>query len=70
VSRPLAARPCLGVSACFRSNFWALGADGVYLYNWYGLPADATEKLALLDQVGDVKTLRNVNKRFQPKFSS
>ena len=49
------------------SNFWALGADGVYLFNWYGLPAEATERLALLNQVGDVATLRNTGKRFQPE---
>ena len=48
------------------SNFWALGADGVYLFNWYGLPKQATEQLALLNQLGDVEKLRNVNKRFEP----
>ena len=48
------------------SNFRALGADGVYLFNWYGLPDGADEQLAVLDQVGELGTLRNSPKRFQP----
>ncbi len=48
------------------SNFWSLGADGVYLFNWYGLPADAIEQLELLNQIGDVSTLKNTTKQFQP----
>jgi hypothetical protein len=38
----------------------------VYLFNWFGLPEDATERLSLLDQIGDEATLRRVDKRFQP----
>lgn len=48
------------------SNWMAMGADGIYLFNWYGLPPDAPEQLALLHQIGDEETLKYTNKRFQP----
>jgi len=53
------------------SNFRALGGDGVYLFNWYGLPAygqveHVPEQLALLNQLGEWETLRTTDKVFQP----
>lgn len=48
------------------SNWLEMGADGVYLFNWYGLPPDAHRELALLQQIGDKETLKYTNKRFQP----
>jgi len=55
------------------SNFWALGGDGVYVFNWYGttyyggkrIPKDS-EKHQLMRQLGDPATLRGLNKRYLP----
>ena len=50
------------------ANFWSLGADGVYLFNWggsYGNGPDAEKGRAdCLRQMGSPKTLANLDKRF------
>jgi len=45
------------------SNFFALGADGFYLFNWYGVE-DGSEKAKCLDQCGAPETLAGLDKRY------
>ena len=45
------------------SNFFALGADGFYIFNWYGVPDDS-EKAKCLKQCGSPKTLAGLDKRY------
>ena len=47
------------------SNFWALGADGIYIFNYYPLGAD-TAKKKCLDQLGDPDILLGMDKYYQP----
>jgi len=47
------------------SNFWALGADGVYVFNWAGVP-DGSEQHKCLKQMGDPDTLLGLDKRYLP----
>ena len=57
------------------SNFWALGADGVYVFNWYG-PAPSyygfkvlpEEKQKLMHQLGDPATLAGLDKQYLPDY--
>ncbi|MFH0965785.1 MAG: hypothetical protein V2A58_17440 [Planctomycetota bacterium] len=44
-------------------DFFALGADGFYIFNWYGVE-DGSEKAACLSQCGDPETLAGLDKRF------
>ena len=46
------------------SNFWALGGDGVCIFNWSGVP-DGSEQQACLRQMGDPNTLAGLDKLFQ-----
>ncbi len=58
------------------SNFWALGADGVYLFNYFGVGSgmeggrmvpqvsDPAERRKVLSQMGDPETLQGLEKRF------
>ncbi len=52
------------------SNFWALGGDGVYVYNYdLELTPDAevyAEKVACLSQMGSPDTLLGLDKAYQP----
>ncbi len=45
------------------SNFWALGGDGVYIFNYYGLPADS-ERQQCLHQIGDPDMLFGLDKQY------
>lgn len=45
------------------SNFFALGADGFYIFNWYGVP-DKSEKAKCLTQCGSSGTLTGLDKRY------
>ena len=45
------------------SNFFALGADGFYIFNWYGVP-DGSEKAKCLTQCGSPETLAGLDKRY------
>ena len=47
------------------SNFWALGADGVYIFNYFGVPA-GSEKHSCLSQMGDPRTLAGLDKSYVP----
>jgi len=50
------------------SNFWALGADGVYLFNWYGLKHYGLDKdseaAKCLSQLGDPDVLLGLDKEY------
>ena len=46
------------------SDFWALGADGVYIFNYFGV-AEGSEQQKYLQQLGDPDTLRGLDKRYQ-----
>ena len=47
------------------SNFWAMGADGVYFFNYFGVE-DGSEKHKVLSQMGDPKTLLGHDKLHKP----
>ena len=52
------------------SNFWALGADGVYVFNW-GIAKrppfpDPVEQRRCLQQIGNPETLLGLDKRYLP----
>ena len=51
------------------SNFWALGADGVYLFNWYGLKhyglSKDSDEAACLSQMGDPEVLLGLDKLYE-----
>lgn len=47
------------------SNFWAMGADGVYFFNYFGVE-DGSEKHKVLSQMGDPKTLIGHDKLHKP----
>jgi len=50
------------------SNFWALGADGVYLFNFFGVPGQevnpgwGASDASSLQEIGAVETLRKKDK--------
>ena len=44
------------------SNFFSLGADGFYIFNWYGVP-DGSDKAACLKQCGSPAALAGLDKR-------
>ncbi len=46
------------------SNFWALGGDGFYMFNYYGCP-EGSEKAASLKQMGDPQTLAGLDKVYK-----
>ena len=50
------------------SNFWALGADGIYLFNWYGLEHYGLDKgsegYKCLSQMGDPDVLHGLDKEY------
>ena len=58
------------------SNFWALGADGIYLFNYFGVRlgmeggrlrpevSDSAERLKVLSQIGDPASITGLEKRF------
>ncbi|MHC4402823.1 MAG: hypothetical protein ACYTG0_24445 [Planctomycetota bacterium] len=54
------------------SNFWALGGDGFYLFNYFGVtgqevnPGWGASDAASLRQIGDPKTLRGLPKLYLP----
>jgi len=49
------------------SNFWALGADGVYLFNYpYPNDADETKVSGWLQDIGDPETLLGLDKLYLP----
>lgn len=70
------AYPCLdllrgtGLAYSAASNFFALGGDGTYLFNYFGVVTDdnKTRRLArmALRELGDPQTLRWVNKSYEP----
>jgi len=45
------------------SSFFSLGADGFYIFNWYGVE-DGSEKAKCLSQCGSPKTLAGLDKRY------
>ncbi len=47
------------------SNFWALGADGIYIFNYYPLGDDIARKKCL-NQLGDPDILLGLDKVYQP----
>ncbi len=49
----------------YASNFWALGADGVYIFNYFGVP-EGSEKHQCLNQMGDPDTLLGLDKQYVP----
>ncbi len=49
----------------YASNFWALGADGVYIFNYYGVE-DGSEKAECLKQLGDPDILLGLDKEYLP----
>jgi hypothetical protein len=54
------------------SNFWALGGDGFYLFNYYGVTGKEVNKgwgasaAESLQQIGSVETLRGLDKLYLP----
>ncbi len=48
----------------YASNFWALGADGVYIFNYFGVP-EGSEKHECLNQMGDPETLAGRDKLYK-----
>ena len=58
------------------SNIWAMGADGVYLFNYFGVDSgmeggrmvpqvsDSAERRKVLSQIGDPASLTGLEKRF------
>ncbi|MEE8154990.1 MAG: hypothetical protein V3T53_08580 [Phycisphaerales bacterium] len=54
------------------SNFWALGGDGFYLFNYFGVtgkevnPGWGASSSESLRQIGSPKTLRGLHKLYQP----
>ena len=58
------------------SNFWAMGADGIYLFNYFGVGSgmeggrmvpqvsDPAERRKVLSQMGDTASLQGLEKRF------
>lgn len=58
------------------SNFWSMGADGVYLFNYFGVASgmeggrmvpqvsDPAERRKVLSQMGDPASLQGLEKRF------
>jgi len=49
----------------YASNFWALGADGVYLFN-FGGAGEGTPQQACLSQMQDPDVLRGLDKLYLP----
>lgn len=49
----------------YASNFWALGADGVYVFNYYGV-REGSEEQQCLQQMGDPEALLGLDKQYQP----
>lgn len=49
----------------YASNFWALGADGVYIFNYAGEPV-GSEKHECLKQIGDPDSLKRLDKLYEP----
>ena len=47
------------------SNYWALGADGIYLFNYFGVE-DGSEKATCLNQLGDPEKLLGLDKHCEP----
>ena len=45
------------------SNFWALGGDGVYIFNYFGVP-EGSEQQQCLRQMGDPDALRGLDKEY------
>ena len=54
--------PVMGRSLA--SNFWSLGADGIYVFNFAGLPK-GSEAQACLSQMGAPDTLVGLNKHYR-----
>ena len=58
------------------SNFWALGGDGFYLFNYFGVtgkelhPGWGASSAESLRQIGSPKTLRGLDKLYQPDSGS
>ncbi len=48
----------------YTSNFWALGADGIYIFNYNG--GEDGSEIALLKQIGDPEILLGLDKYYQP----
>jgi hypothetical protein len=58
------------------SNFWSMGADGVYLFNYFGVASgmeggrmslqvsDSAERRKVLSQIGDPASISTMEKRF------
>ena len=76
------AYPCLNhfrgpkIMHSIASNFWALGGDGLYLFNYFGItgkavnPAWGTPNALSLRQIGDPGTLRWLDKSYEPDHGS
>ena len=47
------------------SNFWALGADGVYVFNYAGVP-QGSDKQRCLTEMGDANALVGLDKQYLP----
>ncbi len=64
------------------ANFWALGADGVYLFNYFGTRSgmeggrmqpevsDVAERIKVLSQIGAPESILGLDKRFLPDDGS
>ncbi len=50
----------------YASNFWALGGDGVYIFNYSGV-GDEPEKAECLNQLGDPDILLGLDKQYVPE---
>ncbi len=49
------------------SGFWGLGGDGVYIFNYFGVP-EGSEKQQCLQQMGDPDILVGFDKHYQPDY--
>lgn len=49
----------------YASNFWTLGADGVHIFNYFGVPV-GSEKHDCLKQMGDPDLLVGLDKLYEP----
>ncbi len=65
------AYPCMnrmggaGAARSKASNFWALGGDGVYIFNYAGVP-DGSAEAECLDQLGAPEILLGLDKQYVP----
>ena len=49
----------------YASNFWSLGGDGIYIFNYYGVD-DGSEKAQCLKELGEPGALLGLDKHYLP----